>query len=125
MTSSLPHCGHFSPGTCTVPSSFCACVMLAVNLHSGYPEHARNFPYRPTLTTRGLPHFRQVCSVSDPTPPRLSEGSSSGFCVYLHSSFVHARNAPNFPQRLTMSLPHCGHFISTGIPVALMFSTFL
>src|SRR5262245_39352901 len=31
--------------------------------HSGYPEQARNFPYRPHLITIGLPHFSHVDSV--------------------------------------------------------------
>src|SRR5579863_7301798 len=113
----LPHCGHFS-------SSGTSCCFWAppsclVVLHSGYPEHARNCPNRPFLSTIGRPQFSQysVSSCSE-TPPVSDAGSSR---VLVHSGYpVHAMNFPCRPHLITIGLPHFSQTRSVATSIRLM-----
>src|SRR6185503_557860 len=61
-----PHLSHFSlvtSGTFTVILPLASVSNDFAFLHSGYPEQARNSPWRPHRTIIGFPHFSHMRSV--------------------------------------------------------------
>src|SRR5271165_6258556 len=97
---------HFSQ-TCSVSTrdgtGLPCSSMLNDSLHSGYPEHERNFS--PRLFSRirsGLPHFGQACSLSTAS----ARGAPSMGRVALHSGyFEQLRNLPVRPYLSTIGAP--------------------
>ena len=95
-----------------VPSSFIS--ILAVNLHSGYPEHAANIPFLPDFNVRGLEHSGHFSSKTCPASNIfiLPSGVLKKFLIFLHSGYSgHAITSPKRVFLNTSSAPHFSHFI--------------
>src|SRR4051812_43994486 len=87
------------------------------DLQSGYPEHARNRPKRPRLTSIGLLHLSHFSSVVSSCTTTIFPSTSLKSRVLLQSGYpLQARNRPIFPHLMTMGfLAHLSQVRSVGI----------
>ena len=96
----MPHFSHLCSVSTTEGTGLPSGSMLNDSLHSGNPEHERNFS--PRLFSRiksGLPHLGQACSLSTAS----ARGWPPSGRVALHSGyFEQPRNWPVLPNLSTM-----------------------